>query len=244
MNCWVGLPSRMNRERFRPIKDWVAQSESKNGKNWGPASYNSHNGTNRYNPILSFIHTFDFWATPCDNETNNLPSQKSSHVSTKLKNMATFTCSACSFSKPVKDEMAGKKARCPKCNEVNEIPAMEDVSEVAAVAPDEEAVREPVAAAAEPEVSTPPAVEQPVEQTAGSSTVGSSTVGSAAGALPKLSKGWILGFAGSGILLAIAAVLLSIQQVDLALICFAAGTIAFAVLSVMFVFADSFGKKK
>lgn len=170
--------------------------------------------------------------------------------------MATFTCSACGFSKPVKDEMAGKKARCPKCNEVNDIPELEAASAVAVAdtAVDEEAAQEQ-AAVTTPAVTTPAAaVVPPAEQevsaaahvedqpVAAAASAPSEAV--AAGALPKLSKGWILGFAGSGVLLVLAAVLLVIQKVDFALICFAVGTLLFCALSVMFVFADSFGKKK
>ena len=165
--------------------------------------------------------------------------------------MATFTCSACGFSKPVKDEMAGKKARCPKCNEVNDIPELEAASAVAVAdtAVDEEAAQEQAAVTTPAAAVVPPAEQEVsaaahVEDQPVAAAASAPSEALAAGALPKLSKGWILGFAGSGVLLVLAAVLLVIQKVDFALICFAVGTLLFCALSVMFVFADSFGKKK
>lgn len=146
--------------------------------------------------------------------------------------------------------MAGKKARCPKCNEVNDIPPLEDQASVAATEPVVESESAPAEATAPatPAVETPPAaaVETPAPAASvenATSVPAGSTQGNSA-SLPKLSKGWVLGFAGSGVLLAVAAALMVFQMVDLSLICFAAGTILFCVLAVMFVFADSLGKRK
>ena len=157
--------------------------------------------------------------------------------------MATFTCSECEFSKQVAAEMAGKKARCPKCNAVNNIPLDEESTEPVTDAI-EPAAEEPEAHAAPevPETEAPAAAE--AANGNGDSSRSSSYTPTPAANLPPLSSGWLMGFGGAAFLMAIGAVLLLLQSINFSMICFAAGTILFLALAIMFAFADTFAKKK
>ena len=160
--------------------------------------------------------------------------------------MATFYCSECNFSKPVKDEMAGKKARCPKCNAVNVVPELgeepetetdtepvvedyqEEESPAAPAMPENEAAEETTAESqqvAESE-SVKTTASAPVQSTSESSVNG----------FPMLSSGWLMVF-GAALLPFVAGILLlSLKFIGLAMICFAIGMVAFGGLAAYYSF--------
>lgn len=171
--------------------------------------------------------------------------------------MATFYCSECNFSKPVKDEMAGKKARCPKCNAVNVVPELGEEPSIEPAddyqpesAPAESsppAAAEPAASsppAAEPVASSPPAAE-PVVPTPVATSEPAATIASApsqtngeasVSGFPMLSRGWLMAFGGALLPIIAGILLLSLKSVGLAMICFAIGMLAFGGLAAYYSF--------
>lgn len=167
--------------------------------------------------------------------------------SQSVETMATFTCSACNFSKPVADEMAGKKARCPECNAVNVIPfddepveVLEDISEQAAEQTAPESTKP-----AESEVQSTAESTQPALAAQPPSNVTSSAPASnpetAEFQIEPISQGWLMALGVPTALIAVAAALFVFQLVDFAIICFALGIISFAAVSIMYCF--NLGKK-
>ena len=162
--------------------------------------------------------------------------------------MATFYCSECGFSKPVKDEMAGKKARCPKCNAVNVVPELgeeptaEPETETGPVeeqapaedsAPAETAPADSHEEAAEESVAEESAAEQEPAETTPAPSQSSSKSGSG---VPRLSSGWMMAFGAALIPVIAGILLLSFKMVGIAMICFAAGMVAFAGLAAYYSF--------
>ncbi len=133
--------------------------------------------------------------------------------------MATFTCSACNFSKPVADEMAGKKARCPKCNAVCDIPPL---------------------SAAEVEVNEADTGATENQTTSDSTDSSNQTQQQAAtpvdNTLQPIPKNWLMAFGGAILLVFIAAALFVLQVVNIGIVCFAAGILSFAVMSALYCF--------
>ncbi len=78
--------------------------------------------------------------------------------------MAVYNCAACGYSKSAKDELIGKRAKCPKCGEVNAILA--DVPAPVPVAPEPE---EPFFSVSEEDLGTIPFSDPDPEPQMGSS---------------------------------------------------------------------------
>ena len=164
--------------------------------------------------------------------------------------MAIFTCAECNFSKTVADKMAGKKARCPKCNAVNTIPMNEPVVEeetevddlvadTATEATEDDAADSIPSPAAEDtqtnvahEESQPAPVAAEPRRASRESTARSATAS-------KLSKGWLMAFAGAASFFALGIAMFVMRYIDLSIICFGVGLVAFTAMAAMY----SFGKK-
>ena len=161
--------------------------------------------------------------------------------------MATFTCSACNFSKTVSDEMQGKKARCPECNAVNLIPYNSEIEDVSEALEDEQAPKqEPTAqtesATAEPAAKTVPPESDPSPiKSRSNATESSSSVGPSEIVFEPISKGWLMALGAPTALVVLAAIMFVFGLVDIAIICFALGIISFAACSIMYCF--NIGKK-
>ena len=161
--------------------------------------------------------------------------------------MATFYCSECNFSKPVKDEMAGKKARCPKCNAVNVVPELGEEPSIEPAddyQPESAPAESSPPAAAEPAASSPPAAE-PVVPTPVATSEPAATIAPAASqtngeasvsGFPMLSRGWLMAFGGALLPIIAGILLLSLKSVGLAMICFAIGMLAFGGLAAYYSF--------
>ena len=157
--------------------------------------------------------------------------------------MATFTCTACNFSKPVADEMAGKKARCPKCNAVMDIPPLDsetpEVVETSdnATAPSDEGVAAETPPAPPEPTPTEPTRSVPAKKEAQVSNNAEITM-----ELP--SMGWLMALGGPVGLVALATILLIFRVIDIAILIFAVGILAFAATSLMYTFGLGKSKSK
>ena len=154
--------------------------------------------------------------------------------------MANFYCSECKFSKTVKDEMAGKKARCPKCNAVNVVLELgveppEDAIRDGAAKTKPEPAKQAAPAPAEPAPAKPEAQPEPAPAVASTA----SEAPEVAPIPPSQSRKsdtaeqitipvfWKMCFAASLVPIVLGIVLLTLQVIGLAMICFGVGMVAF-----------------
>ena len=126
--------------------------------------------------------------------------------------------------------MAGKKARCPECNAVCDIPPLnKEVAEV----PDKLTGQER-GPAARSEASAP-------SETRSAPAQAETRDSSSELVIEPVPKGWLMTLAVPSGLIALAVILFVFRMVDIAIICFALGIISFAAASVMYCFG--LGKK-